>query len=75
MDLEGTFPIKSWAQLDEENHTLRARVAELEAERNDLAALLRGLIVQTRKFSTEGRYAEKAADYLKRHNLNGSPLR
>jgi len=54
---------------------LRARVAELGRERDDLSALVRGLIVGIRKFSLEGRLAEKAFDDLKRHNLQGSPLR
>ena len=51
-----------------------ARVVEVEAERDDLAALVGKLVNGIRKFSPEGRIAEEAIDYLKRHKL-ALPLR
>lgn len=50
-------------------------LAELATQLDDLAMLVRRLSYRVRKLDPGGKLADQASEYLKRHGLQGSPLR
>ena len=50
-------------------------LGKLEQEHSDLAMLVTQLVAALHKNGTNPLLADRAMDYLKRHNLLGSPLR
>ena len=61
-----------WA---EQCHTLQRTMLGIQIERDDLVMLVRQLATKLRKVAPDTDLPERAIDYLKRHNLQGSPLR
>jgi hypothetical protein len=66
------------SETDTRIKALHARIAALEAERDGLAIIAKDLAMLVRRLCRHcaaPELVEKANDYLKRKNLQGSPLR
>lgn len=63
------------AALRESDASLRAENEALKARVDDLAMLIRLLVHSLHKYNPDNETARRAVDYLRRHEILGSPLR
>ena len=81
-DMTGTLSEADWTPIETGGKQVRFDKQEHDAMQqgmanqiNDLAMLCRRLIYQLRNYDLRHPTAEQAEEYLKRHGLQGSPLR